>query len=270
MQLVLRILIYLSLLVGTMWFGYSTYRDYSLLMIDGVGGAEVETVKYAEMETRTQTAVVAEEENPEEDGGLDLSNMLDDEENYRAVRINNKVSRHYVRLIGNTVAFGFLLTVVGFLFAQNIGDVLRFRMNQKIQYVDEYSEKNEDAERGIYLLRKGKHQQALEILRKIVQADPEAWEAQLAIAEHYDKTKENWTQAASDYEDLLQMEMPAEKWGWTAIRLCNIYTGKLDEIGRALLILKRLSIELPETAAGAKAQKRLAMVEAAKRGVGKT
>jgi hypothetical protein len=66
------------------------------------------------------------------------------------------------------------------------------------------------------------------------------------------------------------MEMPAEKWGWTAIRLCNIYTGKLDEIGRALLILKRLSIELPETAAGAKAQKRLAMVEAAKRGVGRT
>jgi tetratricopeptide (TPR) repeat protein len=177
MQLVLRILIYLSLLVGTMWFGYSTYRDYSLLMIDGVGGAEVETVKYAEMETRTQTAVVAAEENPEEDGGLDLSDMLDDEENYRAVRINNNVSRHYVRLIGNTVAFGFLLTVVGFLFAQNIGDVLRFRMNQKIQYVDEYSEKNEDAERGIYLLRKGKHQQALEILRKIVQADPEAWEA---------------------------------------------------------------------------------------------
>jgi tetratricopeptide (TPR) repeat protein len=263
MHLALRILIYLVLLGSTLWFGFSTYHDYSLLMFDAVGTESGETKKQAEMETRTQKATVAVEES---ETGLDLTDMLEDEENYRAVRVNNKVSRHYVRLIGNTVAFGFLLTVAGFLFAQDVGDVLRFRMNQKIQYVDDYSEKNEDAERGVYLLRKGKHPQGLEILRKVVAADPEAWEAQLAIAEHYDKTKENWTQAASDYEDLLQMEMPAEKWGWTAIRLCNIYTGKLDEVGRALLILKRLAVELPDTGAGAKAQKRLAMVEAAKRG----
>ncbi|MBG89949.1 MAG: hypothetical protein CMO80_24045 [Verrucomicrobiales bacterium] len=265
MLLAVRLFIYLSLLFGTLWFGYATYRDYSLLMIDAVG-SESESQKKAEMETRLQKAVEPKaEDTPEDEAGIiDLSLMVDEEEDYRAIRVNKNVSRHYVRLIGNTIAFCVLLTIAGFLCAQDFGDVLRFRMNQKIQYVDEASELNEDAEKGIYLMKRGKHQGALEILRKVVEQNPDAWEAQLCIAEHYDRTKENWTQAVSEYEDLLQMEMPAEKWGWTAIRLCNIYTGKLNEIGRPLLILKKLAIELPHTPAGVKAQKRLAMVEAAR------
>ena len=55
--------------------------------------------------------------------------------------------------------------------------------------------------------------------------------------------------------------MPREKWGWTAVHLANIYSGRLNQPDKAIATLERLAKEYPETAAARKARQRLGIPE---------
>ena len=56
---------------------------------------------------------------------------------------------------------------------------------------------------------------------------------------------------------MLGGRLPREKWGWTAIHLANLYSGRLNQSDKAIATLERLASEYPDTAAAKKARQRL-------------
>ncbi|HZO85827.1 MAG TPA: hypothetical protein VFC26_11470, partial [Verrucomicrobiae bacterium] len=57
--------------------------------------------------------------------------------------------------------------------------------------------------------------------------------------------------------------LPAERWGWAAIHLANLYSGKLNRPDDAAALLRRINDEHPTTAAAKKARERLGEPEPA-------
>ncbi len=262
MQQALKGIAHLLLLAGCVWFGYSTYRDYTLLMMDAVEEGQPESRAQAEIETKMQKAVKHNADATA--GALDLDKLLEEEESFRGTRANKKVSKHYLRLIGNGIGFAAFMTGFGFLLAHDGGDLLRFRLGREIDYLDDRSRRQARYEKADYLANKGKTKPAMVLLREILAEDSGNWLAQVRLAEIYDKNLEDYATAAEEYRAALALEMHPEKWGWTAIRLCNIYTGQIDEPQRAMILLRRLANEYPDTKAGQKAITRLAMVQTKK------
>ena len=64
-----------------------------------------------------------------------------------------------------------------------------------------------------------------------------------------------------ELEEVLKRKLPREKWGWTAIHLANLYSGKLNQTSKALGVLNRIVHEYPDTAAAKKARQRLGLPE---------
>ena len=63
-----------------------------------------------------------------------------------------------------------------------------------------------------------------------------------------------------EYEEMLEMDIPTARWGWVAIHLCNLYSGKLDDADRALALLRRVADECGDTPPAEKARERLAKI----------
>lgn len=261
MRLALRLLLVLLLFGSTIWFGFATYHDYSVLMYDAVENAgEAQTKEMLEMETRTQKAV--SDQAPDEFRVDDGNVLAEEEEALRTIRNNKTVSRHYVRLIGNGIAFAVLLTITGFGFAHQAGDFLRFDLGKKIDYVDDVTTTDEMYEKAEYQIMKGKHVAGIELLRKVLADDPNHFEAQLRIAEVYDKELNNFEAAATEYIAALKHEFHPERWSWAAVRLCNIYSGKLNDSNSAIRTMRLLVQKHPHTGGAAKVKKRLDMIDA--------
>ena len=70
------------------------------------------------------------------------------------------------------------------------------------------------------------------------------------------------TSAAMEYEEMLEIDIPQARWGWVAIHLCNLYSGKLDDADRAFALLQRVADECGDTSPALKARDRLAKINA--------
>ena len=103
---------------------------------------------------------------------------------------------------------------------------------------------------------------AIQLMRDYLRENPREQHVALRIAEIYEKDLQNFLAAALEYEEVLKQKLPAERWGWAAIHLCNLYTSKLNQADKAVALLRRIDAEYGETAAAEKARKRLAQLEA--------
>jgi TolA-binding protein len=106
----------------------------------------------------------------------------------------------------------------------------------------------------------GKHLEAVEMLRDFLKKNPRAQYAALRIAEIYEKDLRNPLAAALEYEEVLKQKLPAERWGWAAVHLCNLYS-KLGQQDKAKELLQRIADEYPQTAAAKKARSHLGLPE---------
>ncbi len=79
----------------------------------------------------------------------------------------------------------------------------------------------------------------------------------LRIAEIYEKDLNNPLAAALEYEEVLKKKLPADRWGWAAIHLSNLYTGKLNRTPQALDLLQRIVAQCGGSAPAKKARERL-------------
>lgn len=102
---------------------------------------------------------------------------------------------------------------------------------------------------------------AITLLRDFLKRHPNQQHAALRIAEIYEKDLGNHLAAALELEDVLQKRLPREKWGWTAVHLANLYSGRLNQPDKALEVLHRIVDGYPETAAARKARHRLGLPE---------
>jgi hypothetical protein len=98
-------------------------------------------------------------------------------------------------------------------------------------------------------------------MRGYLQRHPGEQHAAIRIAEIYEKDLNNHLAAALELEEVLTKKLPREKWGWTAIHLANLYSGKLNQAPKALALLERLVNEYPDTGAAKKARQRLNLPE---------
>jgi TolA-binding protein len=108
---------------------------------------------------------------------------------------------------------------------------------------------------------KGNHMDAIKMLRDFLKKNPAQQHAAIRIAEIYEKDLGNYLAAALELEEVLGKRLPREKWGWTAIHLANIYSGRLNQADKALGILNRIVKDYPDTSAAKKARQRLGLPE---------
>jgi tetratricopeptide (TPR) repeat protein len=119
----------------------------------------------------------------------------------------------------------------------------------------DYEKAEEEWTRGNYL-------EAIRLLREYLAVNPREQHVALRIAEIYEKDLQNPLAAALEYEEVLKQRLPPERWGWAAIHLCNLYTGRLDQFDKAVELLRRINREYGTTAAAEKARNRLGQLEA--------
>lgn len=268
MRSVLKALLYAVLLVACYWCGFSAYRDYALLMMeDGEGLTRSVRVKSAKSTnappatTTNQVAAPVTNAPPiKPSAAVSVTAPGEDGEEPATVRTNRRVGRNYFRLLGYTVGFAAAMLVLGFVAAQDFGHLLRFRLGKEVSYVDARSERNAQYERAEHLALRGSHHEAIKLLQAILAKHPAHAHSALRIAELYDKELKDFPRAALHYEEVLKLKIPDEQWGWVAIRLANIYSGKLNQPAAALELIRRLAAERPGTQAGAKALKRMAKI----------
>ena len=108
---------------------------------------------------------------------------------------------------------------------------------------------------------KGNHLGAINLMREYLKLNPNEQHVAIRIAEIYEKELNNHLAAALELEEVLTRKLPREKWGWTAIHLANLYSGKLNRPPKAMAWLERITNDYPETAAAKKARQRLGLPE---------
>ena len=106
----------------------------------------------------------------------------------------------------------------------------------------------------------GKFLEAIQIMRDFLKKNPRHLHSALRIAEIYEKDLKNHLAAALEYEEILKHRLPSERWGWTAVHLCNLYF-RLNQPGKAQELLRRIVAEYPKTMAAKKARARLGIPE---------
>ena len=104
---------------------------------------------------------------------------------------------------------------------------------------------------------------AIDSFREYLKVFPGEYHVHKRIAEIYEKDLASFRAAAMEYEEMLGMDIPKTRWGWVAIHLCNLYSGKLDDPDRALALLQRVADECGDTPPALKARERLAKINAA-------
>jgi TolA-binding protein len=158
---------------------------------------------------------------------------------------------------------GFLICTIGLglLVAYDLTHVVVHHGEKLILDQDlaiETSPEYEEAER---IWANGHHLEAIQLMRDFLAKSPQAQYAALRIAEIYEKNLGNFLAAALEYEEILKKKLPDERWGWAAIHLVNLYSGKLNKGAQAEALLHRIVDEFPKTAAAKKARERLGIPE---------
>ena len=160
-------------------------------------------------------------------------------------------------------AFGLMACAVG-LGVLISSDVSRFFANRTVDYLFNDNAEgvhNPDYDAAEQVAMEGRHLEAVGLLREFLKKNPGEIYAAIRIAEIYEKDLQNHLAAALEYEEVLKHKFNADRWGWTAIHLVNIYSGKLNKQDQAMSWLQRIVSEYPSSAPAKKARERLGLPE---------
>ena len=154
------------------------------------------------------------------------------------------------------------LLVFALLVARDLGHLIGERVGGNYLTKSDKSQKADMYEDAEAIWADGAYVDAIDSFREYIKVYPGEYHAYKRIAEIYEKDLGSFRAAALEYEEMLEMDIPKSRWGWAAIHLCNLYSGKLDDSDRALALLQRVANECSETTAGQKARDRLAKIAA--------
>ncbi len=169
------------------------------------------------------------------------------------------------RSMSRVMAYGgvaFLCVVgLGLLLAHDFshftaGQVERFIFDDNLE-----GTKDPEYEEAEQVWANGQHLEAVRLMREYLEQHPREQYVALRIAEIYEKDLNNPLAAALEYEEILKKKLPPERWGWAAIHLANLYSGKLNQPEQATTLLERIVNDYGQTAAARKARERLGLPE---------
>ncbi len=239
----IKLLLYILFLAGFSSFGYLTHHKYK------------EVIGASEVVPGTDRPLPKSEKNLKME-----AKAIDDEE----VKNESPFTQDYSSMMGYGVGLFICIIGLSLLVARDVAGYFGNRASRMV-YNDageDMAIKNADYEKADAAWRNGEYIQAIQLLREYLKKNPREVHAALRIAEIYEKDMGNHLAAALEYEEVLkQKKLNRERWGWTAIKLANIYSGKLNNSNKALELLHRIVNEYGGTKAAEKAQKRLDQVE---------
>lgn len=154
------------------------------------------------------------------------------------------------------------LVALGLLIASDVTHFVGNRALKTLYNEEGEGVKNPEYENAEAVWASGKHLEAIGLMRDYLKKNPREQHVAIRIAEIYEKDLGNHLAAALEYEEVLNHKLPAERWGWSAIHLCNLYF-KLGQEQKGYDLLRRLVKDHPQTPAADKARKRLEQVDGA-------
>jgi TolA-binding protein len=155
----------------------------------------------------------------------------------------------------------FLLSLLGLggLAAWDVARYFGNRAGRAVMADDWIERKDPEYEKAEEEWAKGNHIDAIDLMRTYLRKNPNEQHVGIRIAEIYEKDLGNYLAAALELEEVLKKRLPRERWGWTAIRLSNLYSGRLNQPDKSMALLERIVGEYSETAAAKKARQRLGL-----------
>ena len=147
-----------------------------------------------------------------------------------------------------------------FLLARDVSHFFAHKAEQAL-FSDDGTPLDPEYEQAEELWKDGKYLEALNALREYLNKHPREQYVALRIAEIYEDNLFNPLAAALEYEEVLKNNLPAERWGWAAIHLANLYSGKLNQPDKSMALLHRIDAEYGQTTAANKARERLKQID---------
>lgn len=157
--------------------------------------------------------------------------------------------------------FFFSVLAAGFMVAHDLSVFVAVRTMKVLFDEDVQVHSDPEYEMAEQEWANGNHLEAIRLMREYLVKKPREIHALIRIAEIYEKDLANPLAAALEYEEVLRHKLRRERWGWTAIHLCNLYTSKLGMHDKAVALLRRIESECGDTPPAEKARKRLAMLD---------
>jgi TolA-binding protein len=163
------------------------------------------------------------------------------------------------------MSLGAMLFIVavclGVLAAHDLSELVADRLHKFILSDEGESFKAPEYDRAEQVWADGRHLEAIQLMRDYLKRHPRELYVALRIAEVYEKDLGNYLAAALEYEEVLKHRLRPEQWGWAAIHLANLYSGKLNQTDKAVALLRRIDSDYAETTAAVKARSRLSQLE---------
>ena len=164
-------------------------------------------------------------------------------------------------LMGYGAGLFAVVLFLGLLLAHDFSDFVAERFT-RFMLSDEGEEmKAPEYDQAEQVAMDGRPLEAIQMMREYLKKKPRKLYVAIRIAEIYEKDLGNYLAAALEYEEILKNRLRPEQWGWAAIHLANLYSGKLGQTAKAVALLRRISSEYGNTAAAVKARARLAQLE---------
>ena len=171
-----------------------------------------------------------------------------------------RVSPGFAGAVIYLVGFVGGLVGLGILMGKDASKVLGSRFFKGMAGDERVTQSDPDYDAAEQLWADGHYLEAIKLMREYHQRNPNELHACIRIAEIYEKDLKNVLAAALEYEEILKAKISPERWGWSAIHLCNLYF-KLNKQDKAVALLRQIDAEYGETPAADKARKRLALIE---------
>jgi len=150
-----------------------------------------------------------------------------------------------------------VILCLGLLIAYDFSWFAAHRFEKFIFDEDLEGAKDPEYEEAEKVWANGDFLQAIQLMRDYLKVHPREQYVAIRIAEIYEKDLGNYLAAALEYEEILKKKLPDQRWGWAAIHLANLYSGKLNRGQDAIILLQRIVAEYGHTAAAKKARERL-------------
>ncbi len=264
----IKIAAYVVLLGLAVWFGYGFFRN-----LNAATSAESTEPTNQVVQAQTNLVQTNQEQTVQEETnqttGAAITNQATNSvttTNVAAVPPKNATGdpadpSARGRRTSSAMAYGAGLLIViicfGLLIAYDFSHFAARKFENFIFDEDVEGTKDPEYEEAEKVWANGNHLEAIQLMRDYLKERPREQYVAIRIAEIYEKDLGNFLAAALEYEEILKKKLPDQRWGWAAIHLANLYSGKLNRAQDAIALLQRIVAEYGHTAAAKKARERL-------------
>ena len=245
-----KIFLYIVLTAGLVWFGRAAFQAGADAPAPAGGG----TNQPASTNLVTTNAAVT---NLVATNAVATNSVAVGTEEVREHRSSERLGR---MMTCGFLAFGALVGL-GLLVGRDVSAYLASRAENFVYNDNLVGVRDPQYDEAEEAWKRGQHLEAIQLMRDFLKKNPSEQYAALRIAEIYEKDLGNHLAAALEYEEVLKKRLPSERWGWAAIHLANLYSGKLNKPQPAEALLRRIIHEHGRTAAAKKARERLGLPE---------